>query len=182
MKYFQTALLSLLLSFSIFAQIPAGAGQNGMPDLNKGHVFGKVVDELGKPVEFANVVLLKTIIDPASKLSKDILVKAQQAELNGDFNFKEIPINVKLKLKISFVGFKNYESPVSFTSPSMGDGPKPSPGQMPDPAQMAKMMAAFEKDLGNIKLAADNTELANVTVQGTKSLVEMDIDKKSFNV
>ena len=71
MKYFQTALLSLLLSFSIFAQIPGGAGQKGMPDLNKGHVFGKVVDELGKPVEFANVVLLKTIIDPASKLSND---------------------------------------------------------------------------------------------------------------
>ena len=182
MKLFQTALLSIVFSINLFAQIPGGSAPKGMPDMNKGHVFGKVVDEFGKPVEFANVVLLKTTIDPTTKQSKDILVKAQTAELNGDFNFKEIPINVKLKIKISFVGFKNYESPVTFAPPSMGDGPKPAAGQMPDPAMMAKMMAAFEKDLGNIKLSADNTELANVTVQGTKSLVEMDIDKKSFNV
>lgn len=182
MKLFQTALLSIVFSINLFAQIPGGSAPKGMPDMNKGHVFGKVVDEFGKPVEFANVVLLKTTIDPTTKQSKDILVKAQTAELNGDFNFKEIPINVKLKIKISFVGYKNYESPVTFAPPSMGDGPKPAAGQMPDPAMMAKMMAAFEKDLGNIKLSADNTELANVTVQGTKSLVEMDIDKKSFNV
>ena len=69
-----------------------------MPDMNRGHVYGKVVDDQGKPVEFASVVLLKTTIDPATKKPKDILVKAQQAELNGDFNFKEIPINVKLKI------------------------------------------------------------------------------------
>jgi outer membrane receptor protein involved in Fe transport len=47
---------------------------------------------------------------------------------------------------------------------------------------MAKLMAAFEKDLGNIKLAPDSKELDAVVVTGTKSLVEMDIDKKSFNV
>lgn len=176
-KILATALIALL-SISTFAQVPggppAGAGARGPgANLNQGHVFGKVVDEMGKPVEFASVVLLKTTVDPATKQSKDILVKAQTAELNGDFNFKEIPVNARLKIKISFVGYKNYEAAVAFEMPKM------EPGVQPD---MAKMMAAFEKDLGNIKLAQDSKELENVVVTGTKSLVEMDIDKKSFNV
>ena len=174
-KILATALFALI-TISTFAQVPGGApaGSRGPgANLNQGHVFGKVVDEMGKPVEFASVVLLKTTVDPATKQSKDILVKAQTAELNGDFNFKEIPVNTRLKIKISFVGYKNYEAAVTFEMPKM------EPGVQPD---MAKMMAAFEKDLGNIKLAQESKELENVVVTGTKSLVEMDIDKKSFNV
>ena len=177
-KFILTTLVSISAFFA-FAQVPGAPAGAKMPDMNRGHVYGKVVDEEGKPVEFASVVLLKTTIDPTTKKPKDILVKAQQAELNGDFNFKEIPINVKLKIKISFVGFASYEAPVAFAMPPMG-GMKP--GQAPDPEMMAKMLAAFEKDLGNIKLANDSKELDAVVVTGTKALVEMDIDKKSFNV
>jgi outer membrane receptor protein involved in Fe transport len=179
MKKFILSLLVSISTFYAFAQVPGAPAGAKMPDMNRGHVFGKVVDDQGKPVEFASVVLLKTVMDPATKKPKDILVKAQAAELNGDFNFKEIPINVKLKIKISFVGFTTYEGAVAFAMPPMG-GMKP--GQAPDPEMMAKMMAAFEKDLGNIKLAPDSKELDAVVVTGTKSLVEMDIDKKSFNV
>jgi outer membrane receptor protein involved in Fe transport len=179
MKKFILSLLVSISIFAAFAQVPGAPAGAKMPDMNRGHVFGKVVDDQGKPVEFASVVLLKTVMDPATKKPKDILVKAQAAELNGDFNFKEIPINVKLKIKISFVGFTTYEGAVAFAMPPMG-GMKP--GQAPDPEMMAKLTAAFEKDLGNIKLAPDSKELDAVVVTGTKSLVEMDIDKKSFNV
>ncbi|MEY4274808.1 MAG: hypothetical protein RL638_1756, partial [Bacteroidota bacterium] len=154
-KFILTTLVSISAFFA-FTQVPGAPAGAKMPDMNRGHVYGKVVDEEGKPVEFASVVLLKTTIDPTTKKPKDILVKAQQAELNGDFNFKEIPINVKLKIKISFVGFTSYEAPVAFAMPPMG-GMKP--GQAPDPETMAKMLAAFEKDLGNIKLANDSKEL-----------------------
>ena len=176
MRKILASALFALLSITTFAQVPGGppAGARGPgANLNQGHVYGKVVDEMGKPVEFASVVLLKSTVDPATKQAKDILVKAQTAELNGEFNFKEIPVNARLKIKISFVGYKNYEAAVVFEMPKM------EPGVQPD---MAKMMAAFEKDLGNIKLALDSKELENVVVTGTKSLVEMDIDKKSFNV
>jgi outer membrane receptor protein involved in Fe transport len=179
MKKFILSLFVSISTFAAFAQVPGAPAGAKMPDMNRGHVFGKVVDDQGKPVEFASVVLLKTVMDPATKKPKDILVKAQAAELNGDFNFKEIPINVKLKIKISFVGFTTYEGAIAFAMPPMG-GMKP--GQAPDPEMMAKLMAAFEKDLGNIKLAPDSKELDAVVVTGTKSLVEMDIDKKSFNV
>ena len=66
-KILATAIIALL-SLSLYAQVPGvpptgtrGPGAN----LNQGHVFGKVVDETGKPVEFASVVLLKTTIDPS---------------------------------------------------------------------------------------------------------------------
>jgi hypothetical protein len=38
------------------------------------------------------------------------------------------------------------------------------------------------KDLGAIKLDDDNRKLDEVTVTGRKALLEMDIDKKVFNV
>src|SRR5690606_18125700 len=56
------------------------------------------------------------------------------------------------------------------------------PGQQPDPAMMAKIMAAFEKDLGNLTLENDSKVLDEVTVTAQKALLEMDIDKKIFNV
>ena len=150
-----------------------------MPD---GKVFGKIVDDKGKPVEFASVVLLKTTFDNTTKQSKDVLVKAQNTELNGDFSFSEVPIMAKLKLKISSVGYKTLELPVAFAMPKMDGMKPPKQGEMPDPAMMAKMMAAFDKDLGNIKIENDTKLLEGVTVTATKALLEMDIDKKTFNV
>jgi ferric enterobactin receptor len=87
--------------------MPTGGAPNGMK-MPEGRVFGKVVDEQGKPVEFASVVLLKTVMDNATKQPKDVMVKAQNSELNGDFSFPEVPIMGKLKLKISSVGYKTF--------------------------------------------------------------------------
>src|SRR6476646_10865681 len=49
-------------------------------------------------------------------------------------------------------------------------------------AAMISMMNAFDKDLGNIKLAKNVQELANINVVSTKPMMRMDIDKKVFNV
>ncbi len=172
-------MLICMMSLSAFAQFPAGGK---FTDPKKGHVFGKIVDEQGKPVEFASVIIMKTVLDSASKKMKDVLVKAQSTALNGDFSFTELPMMGRLKLKISSVGYKAKEMPVQFSMPKMDGMTPPKPGQQPDPAMMAKMMAAFEKDLGNIKLENDAQALEGVTVTAQKALLEMDIDKKSFNV
>lgn len=181
MKRLVVVFLAAIFSLKSVAQMPTGGAPNGMK-MPEGRVFGKVVDEQGKPVEFASVVLLKTVFDNATKQNKDVLVKAQNSELNGDFNFPEVPIMGKLKLKISSVGYKTFEMPVAFAMPKMDGMTPPKAGQQPDPALIAKMMAAFEKDLGNLKLENDTKTLDVVTVTATKSLLEMDIDKKTFNV
>jgi outer membrane receptor for ferrienterochelin and colicin len=185
MKILLSALLAAFISLTSVAQMPFGTPAKGgkAPEINFGKVFGKIVDEQGKPVEFASVVLLKTIQDTATKQNKDILVKAVQGEMNGEFSMKDLPVMGRLKLKISSVGYKTLEMPIAFQFPKMDGGfAPPKPGQQPDPAMMAKFMAGFEKDLGKLKLDNDNKVLDAVVVTATKALVEMDIDKKTFNV
>jgi ferric enterobactin receptor len=179
----------LLIVFAVFAatmgsqaQYPGMAAGAKMQDPNKGHVYGKLVDSDGKPVEFATVIVMKAVKDSASNGFKDVMLKAQTTEANGDFNFTELPIMSKITLKFSSIGFKNLEVPVSFAPPKMDASMAPKPGQMPDAATMAKMAAAFEKDLGNLKMESDSKMLEGVTVSATKALLEMDIDKKTFNV
>jgi ferric enterobactin receptor len=176
-------LILIYISLSIFTQIQAqvpGPPSGNSKEMNKGHIYGKVVDEQGKPVEFASALVMKTQIDPNTKASKEILVKGQTTALNGDFDFSELPMFGKLTLKISSVGYKTLELPISFEmKPPAGDA---KPTGMPNPAMMAKMMAGLDKDLGNLKLMSDSKVLEGVTVTATKALLEMDIDKKTFNV
>ncbi len=166
--------IAFLFSFYAIAQFPQGGN---MP---KGRIFGKVVDSQGKPVEFATVVISRSTFDAATKKNKDVSLKAMQSELNGDFSLSDLPLMGKMKLKISSIGYKSFEKEVAFDLPKMEGGFKP--GQAPDPAVIAKMMSALEKDLGNIKLETDSKELEAVVVTGTKPLMDLDVDKKTFNV
>jgi outer membrane receptor protein involved in Fe transport len=170
------SIFTFFISFFAMAQFPTGGAAN-MP---KGRIFGKVVDSQNKPVEFATVVLFRTTFDAATKKNKDVSLKAMQSELNGDFSLSDLPMMGKMKLKISSVGYKTVEKEVAFDLPKMEGGFKP--GQAPDPAVIAKMMSALEKDLGNIKLETDAKELEAVVVTGTKPLMDLDVDKKTFNV
>lgn len=171
-----------LCNYLAIAQMPAGGPPAGMK-APEAKIFGKIVDENGKAAEYASVVLLKTTVDPATKQSKDVMVKGQTSEANGDFSFTEVPLSMgaKMKLKISLVGYKTLEVPITFAMPKM-DGAMPKPGQQPDPAVLAKLMEAFNKDMGNLKLEPDAQNLNGVTVTAQKALLEMDIDKKIFNV
>jgi len=177
MKKLLTLLTLCLLAVSGYAQIPAAGGK--MPDMNIGHIYGKLVDSEGKPLEFATVVVMKSTLDSATKQSKEIVVKAQTTGDNGEFDIKDLPVRAKLTLKISSVGFQTFNMPIDFTPPKI-EGM--TPGKAPDAAMMAKMMASFEKDLGKIKVENESKELDAVTVKATKALLEMDIDKKTFNV
>ena len=175
--------LITLITFSwtaAMAQMPSAGPQQS----NIGHIYGKVVDSLGKPMEFATVLVMTTKLDSATKQPKDVLFKGMVTEGNGDFDFTELPMFGKLKLKITSIGYKDLEMPIVFQM-NMGGGapgPKPAQGGAPDPAAMSKMMSAFDRDLGNLKMVSDAKLLEGVTVTATKALFEMNIDKKVFNV
>lgn len=171
-KYLLAALL-LICTITTIAQAPGGAPGKAMqapPSI--GHVYGKLVDSLGKAVGEASVVLLQNRFDTASKKQKEVLLKAEVTKANGEFSFSELPIFGALKLKISAIGFKPVEQAVAF---QMNPAAKPSNNP-------AAQMAAFDKDLGNIQLSADAKVLQNVTVTSTTSGLKLDIDKKVFNV
>lgn len=179
MKKLIFTICTTLISLLGFAQVPMA---NAPQVPNIGHIYGKVIDEQGKPVEFASVILLKTAIDPETKKPKETLFKGQTTELNGDFSFSELPLFGKLTLKISSIGYKTIEIPITFEMKMSGKATPPKAGGQPDPAAMSKMLENIDKDLGNLKMLTDDKVLEGVTVTAQKALLEMDIDKKIFNV
>lgn len=145
----------LFLSMSVWAQAPGGPGGK-MPMGMSGHIYGKVIDPDGKPVSYASVIVLQNRLDSVTKKMKEKLLKGVLTKGNGEFSLEELPARGPLKLRITATGYKTIDQAVSFPP--------------------------FEKDLGNIKLAVSTTQLQGVTVAGTKPLMQMDIDKKVFNV
>ncbi|MFX1707551.1 TonB-dependent receptor [Chitinophaga sp. CC14] len=146
-----------LLSMSAAAQPPAGAKMPvGMGMGMSGHVYGKIIDPDGKAVPYASVIILQNRMDSVTKKMKEKLLKGVLTKGNGEFSLEDLPGRGPLKLRITATGYKTVEQPVTFPP--------------------------FEKDLGNIKLAVSTTQLQGVTVAGTKPMMQMDIDKKVFNV
>lgn len=176
-----------ILFFCVFAaeaQFPGGAmaGKPGQAPPSIGHVYGKILDSLGKPVSDASLVMLQSKLDTATKKRRDILIKAVITKSNGEFSFAELPIFGPLKLKISAVGFKTVEKPISFQMKMDASAAKPSADSAGQMSAMSNMLNNFDKDLGNIQLSTDTKILANVTVTSIASGLKLDIDKKVFNV
>ncbi len=185
MKKIITVITVLICSLQLIAQPPAGnpaaAGAAGMKQANNGHLLGKVVDSAGKAISEASVIVLQTRFDAATKKSKDVLVKGTSTASNGDFTIEDLPVTGKLKLVISGTGYKELKQEISFMPSPSKDSKPAQAGQMP-PMPGGAMSGSLEKDLGKIQLTSVITELQEVTVTTTKSLMRLDIDKKVFNV
>lgn len=160
---------SILASYTIFAQQP-GANRTGAGrQMPTGNLYGKLVEaNTQKPIEYASVQLIQNKFDSATKKRKDVVVAGMITKANGEFLLENVPAFGQLKLKVTVVGFKPYEQPVSFDFKPGGD--------------MSAMMTALDKDLGNIKIDIAEKVLENVTVTATKPGLQLGIDRKVFNV
>jgi ferric enterobactin receptor len=153
-----------------FAQMPpAGMPPAGMrpPGNMSAHLYGKLTDNDGKAIANATVLLMENKMDTATKKTKQLLYKSVITAANGDFSFEDIPLQGRYTLKMSSVGFKVYELPVSFFN-------KSTDGTMQPPTT--------DKDLGKIKLTADAKELSGITVVSSAPAIKLNADKKIFNV
>jgi outer membrane receptor protein involved in Fe transport len=175
--------LGILLVSTIISQAqypgagrPAGAtGKAGGQNVNIGHLYGKIVDkQTNKGIPGVSVQLTGNRFDTITKQMKQTILKTVITEANGDFSLEGLSIFGNFKMKLSAVGYKAAENTVSF-------GIKfPAAGSQPDFTAIA---AAADKDLGNIKLEQDATQLESVTVTSSaKPLFELGIDRKVFNV
>ncbi len=178
-------IVSVIFSaLSVYAQFPGAANGKGQQAPNMGHIYGKIVDSAGKPISDASVILLQNKFDTVSKKRKEVLLKGLSTKANGEFSFSELPMFGALKLKISASGYKPFEQTVSFQMKM--DAGSAAPKASSDPSQgmqaMSGMLNAIDKDLGNIKLSVDVQQLQTVVVTASKPMIQMDIDKKVFNV
>jgi hypothetical protein len=146
-------ILALLFGCNIFAQIPGGmGGMTNMKDPKLGRVYGKVVDaNTGKPVEYASVQVLW--------YSKDSLLGGTLVKENGDFAVDGLPSFGQIRVKIKFIGYKDYLQKVYIVPPDK-----------------------IDQDLGDIKLAVDDKLLNEVDVIAEKRAVVFRNDKRTNNV
>jgi len=154
------------------AQYTPGAGMSrnaGNRNMNLGHFYGKVVDaNTNKPIESASVQLAQSKMDTVTKQRKEVIVAAMLTNKKGEFSIDKLPVFGQYQLTISYVGHSIYNESASFNLKGGGD--------------MSQMLNAIDKDLGNIKLSPEAQELAGVVVVAKPPLMQMNIDRKVFNV
>src|SRR6476620_10645945 len=103
--------LSLVVSAG-FAQFPGGGRPGGganAQNMNMGHFYGKVVDKSNKGIEGVTVQLVGNRFDTVAKKMKEAILSTVLTPANGDFSLENLPVFGNFKLKISAVGYKNYE-------------------------------------------------------------------------
>jgi len=166
--------LSFVLAFFIsYSQQPGGGGNRPGGQMPTGRFYGKVVESTtGKPIEYASVQLVQNKLDSATKKRKDAVVAGMLTKANGEFSLENIPVVGQSKLRITIVGYKTFEQPVSFDI-KMGGG---------NNGDMSAMLGALDKDLGNVKIDVEEKMLENVTVIAEKPGLTLGIDRKVFNV
>ncbi|MDQ6901395.1 MAG: TonB-dependent receptor [Bacteroidota bacterium] len=168
MRNFYLLFLAFFINANLFAQYP-GSGNRGGQSTNLGHFYGKVVDDAGKPIESASIQLSQNKMDTILKKRRDFVVAVLLTDKKGDFSIDKLPILTTYQLLITAVGYKTYNEKVAFNLKTGG-------------SDMSQMLNAIDKDLGNIKMAQNTEQLQTVVVTADKSIVQMNIDRKIFNV
>ena len=177
-KIILAAILMHVMSFSM-AQYPMGGmrgGAGASQNMNVGHFYGKIIDaKTNKAVEGVTIQLTGNKFDTVTKKLKLAILSTQITKANGEFSIENLSVMGSFTLKLSSIGYTKLEKPISF-------GIKFPQGGQGQP-NMQQLLGMVDKDLGNIKIEQDATNLGNVTVNSTaKPLFEMGIDRKIFNV
>ena len=143
----------ILFFYSLsYAQMPGMGGMKGMKDPKLGRVYGKVLDNAtGLPVEYASIQVLW--------YSKDSLLGGSLVKPNGDFAVDGLPSFGQVRVKVSFIGYKDFIQKVYFSPPDK-----------------------IDQDLGNIKLIVDEAMTKEVEITADKSTVTLGIDRRIYNV
>ncbi|MDB5229370.1 MAG: TonB-dependent receptor [Chitinophagaceae bacterium] len=170
----------LFIASASIAQVPGGAGRSpggNNQNMNAGHFYGKIVDDkTGRGIEAATVQLRGTRFDTATKKSREVILATVLSQPNGDFSLENLPVMGSQTLRITIIGYKDYEQKVSF------DLKRPSGETAPGQDRMAQMLSMVDKDLGNIKLSSNDASLGNVTVTATTAMLQLGVDRKIFTV
>lgn len=170
MKKIYLALIALCIAGNLLAQFPAGGGARGGQNMNMGHFYGKVVDNsTGKPLEAVSIQLTQNKMDTVTKKRRDYVVAAMLTDKKGEFSIDKLPIIASYQILITAIGYTPYNEKVAFNLKMNG-------------GDMSQMLNAVDKDLGNIKLIQDAKQLEGVVVTAEKSMLQMNIDRKVFNV
>jgi outer membrane receptor protein involved in Fe transport len=157
-----------------------GGNRGGGPQMT-GSFYGKIMDSItNKPVDAASVQLIQNKYDSVTKKRKDVVIDGMLTQPNGDFRLENVPIMGQVRLVISAIGFKPFQKSLALMDMKTMQSMRANAGS--GNQDMTSLLGNFDKDLGNIKLVIDEKILSNVTVNSSKPLVQLAIDRKIYNV
>lgn len=160
-----------------------GNGQFNGAQANIGRFYGKVIDDAtGKGIAYASVQLSAMRFDTVSKTRKQVIIAGQLTEENGEFSLENLPVRGEFNLKITYLGYAVLEQKVSFGLTGGGPGGRPGGNRPNGEGGMGQNAAAFDKDLGNLRLAATSQMLKEVEIKGEAGQVTLALDKKIYRV
>ncbi len=177
--------VALFLLTGAYAQMPGGGAGKGGARAKVGHFYGKVVDSItGKAVPFAAIQITGPQWDSVTHSLKTVALQGQLTGDNGEFSFTKLPVVGQFTIAINAMGYRNFSEAVAFDlSKLMKNGKKLSQsGDNADPNAMASLINAVDKDLGNIRVSPDATQIKAVTVNGAAPPMELKLDKRVFDV
>jgi hypothetical protein len=163
----------LLLSNLAFGQFPGAGNRGGGQNMNMGHFYGKVVDSAtNKGIDAASIQLIQNKMDTVTKKRKDVIVSGMLTTKKGEFTLENLPVMASFILKITAIGYKSIEKKIAFEINM----------QAAKGGDYSSLLSGIDKDLGNIKMETDARQLEDVTVNATRGLLTMSVDRKIFNV
>ncbi len=183
MKTLLFSIAALFIVSTAGAQFGPGGGMKAMAKV--GHFYGKVVDSVtGKGIPFAAVQLSGQQWDSVSKDFKSTVIAGQLTGDNGEFSLTHLPVVGRFTLQISSMGYAPYQKVISFNlGKLMKAKPQISNGDNGNQMSSAESMVdAIDKDLGNIRLAPNSSQLKQVTINGEAPPMELKLDKRVFDV
>lgn len=145
----------VLLGFGIMQAQPGGGRPGGKPG-GALRVYGKIIDEQKKGVEYAIVKIFKSV--PTGDSTNLELIGGGLSAGNGDFSVDQIPTGVSLLVRIEALGYDTQDKPITLQPSSSG-----------------------EKDLGNFILTAGKTMDA-VVIEAENPSSKLEFDKRIFDV
>ncbi|MHA4811259.1 outer membrane beta-barrel protein [Flavitalea flava] len=177
MRIFWLLILIQTSAFSGIGQMTGmggGGRQGGFGNgqaANIGHFYGRILDaKTDKGMDGVSVQLIQSKFDTVTRKRKDTVIAGMITGRKGDFSLENLPIFGNFRLKITAIGYQAYDQKVAFEMKAGKSG------------DMQSALNGVDRDLGNIKLAADAQTLAQVTVTASKPLIQMGVDRKIYNV
>jgi len=145
--------LCIFFNFTSNGQ-PINVGTRPMPSGRRVPTIGRLY---GKIVDKQT----KKVVDYASvtvlSMQKDSVIGGVLVAANGDFSIEKLPLG-KYRLRVQFIGYKSYTQQVTITPNTI------------------------EQDLGDIQIEPDVKRLEGVVIEGEKASVNMNIDRRTYNV
>jgi len=134
------------------AQNPGNNRFQNSKDSKMGRIYGKVID-------FSSGLPVEYASVQVLSNTKDSLLGGSLVKANGDFSIDGLPSFGLVRVKVLFIGYKESVQKVFISPPEK-----------------------LEVDIGDIKLAVDETVTKEVEVVAEKSNVNLGIDKRVYNV